>query len=205
MVECFVYTEKVSGSSPLLPISIMEVSFSQYLLKNIPSIINYTFKKGELCLNVPFTHILPLVTFLKYHTNCQYKLLSDLCIVDYPTRQNRFDVIYNFLSIRYNARIRVKVIINELQVIPSITSIFQGANWWEREAWDMFGVFFSNHPDLRRILTDYGFEGHPLRKNFPLTGFTEVRYSEIKKRVIYEPLALSQEFRTFNFESPWKT
>ena len=182
----------------------MNKIFSQYLLKNIPSIINYTVEKGEICLNIPFNKIIPVVTFLKYHTNCQYKLLSDMCVVDYPTRKHRFDIIYNFLSIRYNSRIRLKVILNNLQIIPSISSIFSCANWWEREAWDMFGVFFSEHPDLRRILSDYGFEGHPMRKDFPLSGFMEVRYSELKKRVIYEPISLPQEFRTFDFESPWK-
>lgn len=182
----------------------MQKNFSQYLLKTIPSIINYTIRKGEICLNIPFNKILPIVTFLKYHTNCHYKSLSDLCIVDYPTRSNRFELIYNFLSLTYNSRIRIKIILNEFQVISSITPIFKGANWWEREAWDMFGICFLGHPDLRRILTDYGFEGHPLRKDFPLSGFTEVRYSEIKKRVIYEPLHLPQEFRSFNFESPWK-
>ena len=166
--------------------------------------MSYTIIKGELCLNIQFNKILPLVTFLKYHTNCQYKLLSDLCVIDYPTRSNRFELVYNFLSIQYNSRLRIKILFNELQSISSITSVFRSANWWEREAWDMFGVFFIDHPDLRRILTDYGFEGYPLRKDFPLSGFTEVRYSELKKRVIYEPLHLPQEFKSFNFENPWK-
>lgn len=166
--------------------------------------MSYTIIKGELCLNIPFNKILPLVTFFKYHTNCQYKLLSDLCVIDYPTRSNRFELVYNFLSIQYNSRLRIKILFNELQSIPSITSVYRSANWWEREAWDMFGVFFTDHPDLRRILTDYGFEGYPLRKDFPLSGFTEVRYSELKKRVVYEPLQLPQEFKSFNFENPWK-
>lgn len=182
----------------------MQQKFSQYLLKNIPSIINYTINKGEICLNIPFNKIIPIVTFIKYHTNCQYKILTDICVVDYPTRTNRFDLIYNFLSIKFNSRIRIKIIINELSIVPSITNIFSAANWYEREVWDMFGIFFSNHPDFRRILTDYGFEGHPLRKDFPLSGFMEVRYNELKKRVIYEPLSLPQEFRSFDFESPWK-
>ncbi len=182
----------------------MQKKFSQYLLKTVPFIMSYTIIKGELCLNIQFNKILPLVTFLKYHTNCQYKLLSDLCVIDYPTRSNRFELVYNFLSIQYNSRLRIKILFNELQSISSITSVFRSANWWEREAWDMFGVFFIDHPDLRRILTDYGFEGYPLRKDFPLSGFTEVRYSELKKRVIYEPLHLPQEFKSFNFENPWK-
>ncbi len=182
----------------------MEKLFSQHLLKMIPSISNYTIKQNEICLNIPFNRIISIISFLKYHTNCQYKLLSDLCIVDYPSRTNRFDIIYNLLSIRFNTRITVKVIINELQIVPSLTKVYRSADWWEREAWDMFGVFFSNHPNLRRILSDYGFEGHPLQKNFPLSGFMEVRYDELKKRVVYEPLNLPQDFRSFNFESPWK-
>ena len=182
----------------------MQLNFSQYLLKTMPGILNCTISKNEICLNIPVTQLVPVMTFLRYHTNCQYTILSDLCVIDYPTRKNRFDMVYNLLSIKYNARIRLKVIVNERQAIPSIIPIYQSANWWEREAWDMFGVFFSNHPDLRRILTDYGFEGHPLRKDFPLSGFTEVRYSELDKRVIYEPIGLSQEFRTFNFRNPWK-
>jgi len=130
--------------------------------------------------------------------------MSDMCIVDYPSRSDRFDIIYNLLSIRFNSRITIKVIVNELQIVPSLTKVYRSADWWEREAWDMFGVFFSDHPNLRRILTDYGFEGHPLQKNFPLSGFMEVRYDELKKRVVYEPLNLPQDFRSFNFESPWK-
>jgi NADH/F420H2 dehydrogenase subunit C len=182
----------------------MEKLFSQHLLKMIPSISNYTIKQNEICLNIPFNRIISVISFLKYHTNCQYKLLSDLCIVDYPSRSNRFDIIYNLLSIRFNSRITIKVIVNELQIVPSLTKVYRSADWWEREAWDMFGVFFSNHPNLRRILSDYGFEGHPLLKNFPLSGFMEVRYDELKKRVVYEPLNLPQDFRSFNFESPWK-
>jgi len=123
--------------------------------------------------------------------------------VDYPSRKDRFDVIYNLLSIRFNTRIRIKVIINEFQSLESITSIYSSANWYERETWDMFGIFFINHPDLRRILTDYGFEGYPLRKDFPLSGYIEVRYNEAKKRVVYEKLMLPQEFRLFTFETPW--
>lgn len=182
----------------------MKKQFSHYLLKSIPSISNYTIQTNEICITIPFTQLVPVLTFLRYHTNCQYTLLSDLCVVDYPTRTNRFDVIYNLLSINFNTRLRVKLLINELQIISSIVPIYENANWWEREAWDMFGIYFANHPDLRRILTDYGFEGHPLRKDFPVTGFTEVRYNEEKKRVVYEPVNLTQEFRVFNFISPWK-
>jgi NADH dehydrogenase (ubiquinone) Fe-S protein 3 len=176
--------------------------YSQYLLKILP-IINYTLYKNELSINIPFNKIIPIILFFKNHTNCQFKVLSDLCVVDYVTRKERFDVVYNLLSIRFNSRIRIKVSITELQPIDSIINIYKAANWWEREAWDMFGVFFTNHPDLRRILTDYGFEGHPLRKDFPLSGFLEVYYNELKKRVVYEPINLSQQYRLFEFNSPW--
>jgi NADH/F420H2 dehydrogenase subunit C len=180
----------------------LTTTFSQYLLKILP-IINYTISKKELSINIPFNKIIPIIFFLKNHTHCQYKVLSDLCVVDYVNKKERFDVIYNLLSIRFNSRIRIKVSITELQPIDSITSIYKAASWWEREAWDMFGIFFINHPDLRRILTDYGFEGHPLRKDFPLSGFLEVYYNELKKRVVYEPINLSQQYRLFEFNSPW--
>jgi NADH dehydrogenase (ubiquinone) Fe-S protein 3 len=177
-------------------------TYSNYLLKILP-IINYTFNKKELSINIPFNKIIPIFFILKNHTNCQYKILSDLCIVDYINKKQRFNIIYNLLSIRFNSRIRIKMDITELQPIESIATIYKAAVWWEREAWDMFGVFFSNHPDLRRILTDYGFEGHPLRKDFPLSGFLEVYYNELKKRVVYEPIHLSQQYRLFEFNSPW--
>jgi NADH dehydrogenase (ubiquinone) Fe-S protein 3 len=141
--------------------------------------------------------------FLRDHTNTQYKVLSSISGVDYPNREQRFEVSYDLLSIKYNHRIRIKTFIDDLNPLESITSIFPAASWWEREIWDLYGVFFQNHPDLRRILTDYGFEGHPMRKDFPLSGYTEVRYDEIKKRVICEPLELPQEYRNFDFASPW--
>jgi len=130
--------------------------------------------------------------------------MTDLCAVDYPERKARFEIVYNLISIRYNTRIRVKTSVDEVTPVDSVCDIFQAANWWEREVWDLFGVFFSNHPDLRRILTDYGFEGHPLRKDFPLSGYVEVRYDETQKRVVCEPVELSQEFRAFDFSSPWE-
>jgi len=164
-----------------------------------------TSSKGELTLNVPSSHIVPILRFLRDHTNCQFKTLIDICAVDYPEREARFEVVYNLLSIRYNTRIRVKTSVNEITPIESCASVFKAGNWYEREAWDLYGVFFSNHPDLRRILTDYGFEGHPLRKDFPLSGYVEVRYDEIKKRVICEPTELAQEFRNFDFSSPWNS
>nr|7ARC_C Chain C, ND9 [Polytomella sp. Pringsheim 198.80]7ARD_C Chain C, ND9 [Polytomella sp. Pringsheim 198.80] len=150
-------------------------------------------------------HIYALCAFLRDHVNLQYKTLIDITAVDYPERSARFEVVYHLLSPRLNNRIRIKVVVDEVTSVPSVSRIWNAANWFERETWDMFGVFFSNHPDLRRVLTDYGFTGHPLRKDFPLTGYTEVRYDYGKKRVISEPLELTQEFRYFDFSSPWDT
>ena len=141
--------------------------------------------------------------FLRDHTSCQYKVLIDICGVDYPERNARFEVVYHLLSIKYNSRIRVKVAVDELTPVDSVTSIYNSAGWYEREIWDLYGVFFSNHPDLRRILTDYGFDGFPLRKDFPLSGYIDVSYSADKRRIISEPLELTQEFRAFTFESQW--
>ena len=148
--------------------------------------------------------ILSVCQVLKNHSKTQYKMLIDLTAVDYPSRQKRFEVVYHFLSLHQNQRIRVKVEVDQTQVIESVTSLFPAANWFERESWDMFGICFLNHPDLRRILTDYGFEGHPLRKDFPLTGYLEFKYDDSKKRVIAEPVELAQQFRSFHFESPWE-
>eukprot|EP01135_Chromosphaera_perkinsii_P000814 Nk52_evm102s151 gene=Nk52_evmTU102s151 len=148
--------------------------------------------------------IIPVLTFLRDSTNGQFKQLSDLCGADFPGRQHRFEIIYNLLSIRYATRIRVKTYTDELTPVDSCVEVFNSANWFEREAWDMYGIYFANHPDLRRILTDYGFEGHPLRKDFPLSGYVEVRYDDELKRVIAEPLEMAQEFRRFDFTSPWE-
>lgn len=176
--------------------------FSQYLLTILP-IISYTIYKNELCINISTNKLIPILFFLKNHTNSQFKILSEICSVDYINKNKRFEVIYNLLSIRFNSRLKVKIQINELQQIDSIINIYKAANWCEREIWDMFGIFFINHPDLRRILTDYGFEGYPLRKDFPLSGFLEVFYNESKKRVVYEPINLSQQYRLFEFNNPW--
>lgn len=153
--------------------------------------------KDELTVYVPPSGILPIMKFLKYHTAAEFTQISDITAVDYPTRDQRFEVVYNMLSVRHNSRIRVKTYADEAQPVPSLTSLFDGALWYEREVYDMFGVFFDGHPDLRRIMTDYGFDGHPLRKDFPLTGYTEIRYDEEKKRIVYEPLELTQAFRNF--------
>ena len=159
---------------------------------------------GELMLRVGPADLLKTLTFLRDDTNCQFKVLVDLTAVDFPDRDERFDVIYNLLSLTHNQRIRVKMAVGEDLPVPSATGVFSSAIWLEREAWDMYGIFFSDHPDLRRLLTDYGFEGHPLRKDFPLTGYVELRYDEDQKRVVYEPVNLTQEFRRFDFMSPWE-
>ncbi|HVM77968.1 MAG TPA: NADH-quinone oxidoreductase subunit C [Stellaceae bacterium] len=160
--------------------------------------------RGELILWVKRGAIVRALTYLRDDPRCLFKMLVDLCGVDYPERPERFEVVYNLLSLKLNRRIRVKVAADESEPVPSVTGVFSSAGWYEREAWDLFGIFFSDHPDLRRILTDYGFEGHPLRKDFPLTGYVEVRYDEDRKRVVYEPVKLKQEFRSFDFLSPWE-
>ncbi|WP_407050999.1 NADH-quinone oxidoreductase subunit C [Methyloraptor flagellatus] len=148
--------------------------------------------------------ILDVLAFLRDDAACQFVNITDIAGVDYPNREKRFDVVYHLLSPKKNRRIRVKVETDEVTPVPSATSLFKGADWFEREAYDLYGILFTGHPDLRRILTDYGFDGHPLRKDFPLTGFVEVRYDEAQKRVVYEPVRLVQEFRNFDFLSPWE-
>ncbi|KAJ3060985.1 NADH-ubiquinone oxidoreductase 30.4 kDa subunit, mitochondrial, partial [Rhizoclosmatium hyalinum] len=179
--------------------------FGKYIAESLPRFVQqFSVYKDELTIYVAPSGLIPVMTFLRDNTNTQFKQVVDVCGVDFPTRANRFEVVYHLLSIRYNTRIRVKTYANEVSPVPSVTPLFAGANWFEREAWDMYGIFFSGHPDLRRILTDYGFEGHPLRKDFPLTGYVEVRYDEEKKRVVAEPLELAQSFRMFEYQSPWE-
>lgn len=158
----------------------------------------------ELSVNVTLNGLVEFVEFLKNDRNCRFSTLIDITAVDYPTRGQRFDVVYHFLSMYQNHRIRVRVAIREDEIVPSITGVHPSANWFEREVFDMYGVMFSGHPDLRRILTDYGFRGYPLRKDFPTTGYSEVRYDEKEKRVVYEPVSLVQEYRQFDFMSPWE-
>ena len=167
-------------------------------------LIDSAIARGELTLRVQASAIARVLTYLRDDPNCQFKLLVDLCGVDYPEREERFEVVYHLLSPRQNHRIRVKVRTDETTPVPSVTAVFSSAMWYEREAWDMYGIYFSDHPDLRRLLTDYGFEGHPQRKDFPLTGYVEVRYDEAQKRVVYEPVKLTQDFRSFDFMSPWE-
>ncbi len=158
----------------------------------------------ELILIVEAEAVARFLTFLRDDSNCLFKQLSDICGVDYPDRDPRFDVVYNLLSLRHNQRLRVKAPCAAETLVPSVTGVFSSAAWYEREAWDLYGIMFAGNSDLRRLLTDYGFEGHPMRKDFPLTGFVEVRYDEQQKRVIYEPVSLTQGFRSFDFLSPWE-
>jgi NADH-quinone oxidoreductase subunit C len=159
---------------------------------------------GELTLEVVPARICALVDFLATDRNCRFTSLVDITAVDWPERAARFDVVWHFLSMWRNQRIRLKAAVEEGAMVPSISGLHPSANWFEREVFDMFGILFSGHPDLRRILTDYGFRGYPLRKDFPTTGYTEVRYDEVQKRVVYEPVSLVQEYRQFDFMSPWE-
>lgn len=168
------------------------------------AIIGWEIANGELTFRVKREEITRVVKFMRDDPTCSFSCLIDVCGVDYPERENRFEVVYHLLSLHQNVRARLKVTTDAETPVPTITELFPGANWFEREAFDMYGILFADHPDLRRILTDYGFEGHPLRKDFPLTGHVEVRYSDDEKRVVYEPVKLTQEFRDFDYESPWE-
>lgn len=159
---------------------------------------------GELTIRVPAARIVQVLTFLRDDGNCQFAELVDITGLDWPERAKRFDIVYHLLSLKLNQRVRIKAETDEETPVPSAVGVYSAANWYERETWDMYGVMFSGHPDLRRILSDYGFEGHPLRKDFPLTGFVELRWDDVQKRVIYEPVKLTQEFRRFDFLSPWE-
>ena len=167
-------------------------------------VMGISIAHNELMVTVRAEQIVKVVTFLRDDPMCLFKVLVDICGTDYPERPKRFDVVYNLLSLVHNQRIRIKVEADAETPVPSITGVHNSANWFEREIWDMYGVMFSDHPDLRRLLTDYGFEGHPLRNDFPLTGFVETRYDNERKRVVYDPVKLSQEFRKFDFLSPWE-
>lgn len=160
--------------------------------------------KEEITIYTSPEYLVPLMTFLKTHTNSQYEMLLDITAVDYPEREKRFEVVYILLSIKYNSRLIVKLSVDEVTPVPTIEGVFPSAGWYERETWDMFGIFFQENKDLRRILTDYGFEGYPLRKDFPLSGYVEVRYDDSQRRVVVEPLEMTQEFRLFDFTSPWE-
>jgi NADH-quinone oxidoreductase subunit C len=159
---------------------------------------------GELILNVAPKNLPRVLTFLRDDANCLFQQLLTIAGVDFPDREKRFEVVYILLSLRHNQRVRVRVAAGEGEAVPTATGVFSSANWFEREVWDLYGVWFADHPDLRRLLSDYGFEGHPLRKDFPLTGYVELRYDDEQKRVVYEPVKLTQEFRNFDFLSPWE-
>ncbi|WP_106744557.1 NADH-quinone oxidoreductase subunit C [Yoonia maritima] len=167
-------------------------------------VLSWDVTHDELTVTVAPSSLVTFVEFLKTDQACKFSSLVDITAVDYPSRAKRFDVVYHFLSMYQNHRIRLRVQIREDEMMPSILSVHPSANWFEREIFDMFGILFSGHPDLRRILTDYGFRGYPLRKDFPTTGYTEVRYDEVQKRVVYEPVKLVQEYRQFDFMSPWE-
>jgi NADH dehydrogenase (ubiquinone) Fe-S protein 3 len=180
--------------------------FGQYVAECMPKYVQKVQLTAgdELEILIAPSGVIPVLSFLKNHHNAQFGSMVDIAGLDMPTRKYRFEIVYNLLSHRYNSRIRVKTYTDELTPIESCNDIFKAANWNEREVWDMFGVYFSNHPDLRRILTDYGFEGHPLRKDFPLTGYVELRYDDELKRIVQEPVELAQEFRKFDLAAPWE-
>ncbi len=173
-------------------------------LKQPDAVLGHSVAHGELTVDVVARALPVLVEFLKVDQRCRFSTLVDITAVDRPSRDRRYDLVYHFLSMRRNQRIRLRAALREDEVAPSVVSAHPSANWFEREVFDMFGILFSGHPDLRRILTDYGFRGHPLRKDFPTTGYTEVRYDEAQKRVVYEPVSLVQEYRQFDFMSPWE-
>jgi NADH-quinone oxidoreductase subunit C len=168
------------------------------------SVVGWDVSFGELTVQITMNGLVDTVDFLKSDAVCKFSTLVDITAVDYPGRESRFDVVYHFLSMYTNQRIRLRVVADEGQLVPSLVDVHPSANWFEREVFDMFGIVFSGHPDMRRLLTDYGFQGYPLRKDFPTTGYTEVRYDEEQKKVIYEPVSLVQEYRQFDFMSPWE-
>jgi NADH-quinone oxidoreductase subunit C len=173
-------------------------------IATIPGVLGVTVEKGEIVARAETSRIVDVATTLRDDPRFAFAQMMDLCGVDWPERAQRFDVVYNLLSVARNQRVRVIVAADETTSVPSVHTVWPVATWWEREAWDLFGIAFSGQPDLRRILTDYGFQGHPLRKDFPLTGYVEVRYDEDRKQVVYEPVRLTQDFRSFEFLSPWE-
>ncbi len=180
-------------------------ALAEHLAAALPgAVLDSQVRHGELCCRVARQALPEVLRFLRDDAKCRFTVLCDVCGVDYPDRPERFEVVYNLLSIALNQRIRIKVATDENEPVPSAVGVFSSAGWWERETFDLYGIYFSDHPDLRRILTDYGFDGHPLRKDFPLTGYVEVRYDEEQKRVVYDKVKLAQEFRSFDFLSPWE-
>ncbi|MGH1455376.1 MAG: NADH-quinone oxidoreductase subunit C [Alphaproteobacteria bacterium] len=181
------------------------IDLADYISEKLDKkVIEHSFLADELVFTARAEDICNVLQFLRDDRECEFTVLLDVCGVDYPDRALRFEVVYTMLSMTQNNRVRVKVQIEDEQIVPSVVGVFSSAGWYEREIWDMYGVMFSGNPDLRRILTDYGFDGHPQRKDFPLTGYVELRYDEEQKRVVYEPVQLQQDFRRFDFESPWE-
>lgn len=220
LVERLIYTEEVFGSKPAFSIEssihvFMDIDLykqnqsmhSSILFSNVLSQILPVYSvrqsREELILNVPSALIVPVIYFLRDHTNSQFKVLCDICAVDYPKRHVRFEIVYNLLSITFNTRLRVCIQVNEMTPLLSVSSLFRGANWFEREIWDLFGIFFFNHPDLRPLLTDYGFEGSALKKDFPMSGYVEVFFSVKDQRLCFTDLEVDQQARHFTFLSPW--
>ena len=180
-------------------------TLGQSIVASLPTVVSrFAIAYDELTLHAERAAIVEVLTFLRDDPNCQFWSFIDATAIDWPGRERRFDVVYHLLSPKQNMRIRVKIETDEQTPVPSVIGVYPGADWFERETYDLYGVLFSGHPDMRRILTDYGFEGYPLRKDFPLTGFLEVRYDDDAKRVVYEPVRLNQEFRNFDFLSPWE-
>ena len=178
---------------------------NEFLLSNCSEdIISSVIEHNHLTITIVFSSLEKITSLMKINNVCQFRTLIDITAIDYPEQEERFCLVYHYLSMQQNIRIRIKSFIKEKQIVPSITNLFPCANWFEREVFDMYGILFSNHPDMRRILTDYGFQGHPLRKDFPTTGYLELRYDQEKKKVIYEPVKLTQEYRKFDFMSPWE-
>lgn len=186
------------------PKSALELLGDHISAKKPDLVMSVVVEKGELVVNTARDNIRALIKFLRDDKKCAFTQLLDVTAVDYPTRADRFDIVYHMLSMTKNTRVRVKTTTDEEAPVDSIVDLFPTANWFEREVWDMYGVYFNDHPDMRRLLTDYGFEGHPLRKDFPLTGHVELRYDQEQKRCVYEPVKLTQDFRTFDFLSPWE-
>ena len=178
---------------------------NDFLMSNCSEdIISSVIEYNHLSITIVVSSLEKITSLLKNNNVCKFKTLIDITAIDYPEREERFCLVYHYLSMQQNLRIRIKSLVKEDQIVPSITNLFLSASWFEREVFDMYGILFSNHPDMRRILTDYGFQGHPLRKDFPTTGYLELRYDQEKKKVIYEPVKLTQEFRKFDFMSPWE-
>ena len=178
---------------------------NDFLLSNYSEdIVSSSLEHDHLSMFIVLSSIEKITSILKLNNICKFRTLIDITAVDYPAEEMRFTLVYHYLSMQQNIRIRIKSSIKEGQIVPSITKLFPAANWFEREVFDMYGILFSNHPDMRRILTDYGFQGHPLRKDFPTTGYLELRYDQERKKVVYEPVKLTQEYRRFDFMSPWE-